>query len=141
MTTVEANGVTLGVEHFGEAAAPLILLAGGTTMFSWPDVLCEALAHGGRHVVRYDLRDSGAPGPSERRGPCVTLNALDPIQARACPGIPPARGSDELGIRASRAAGRGARQKTPPPAPMSWPVTHRASGPARKAKTSPTSLG
>jgi hypothetical protein len=23
MTTVEANGVTLGVEHFGEAAAPL----------------------------------------------------------------------------------------------------------------------
>src|SRR6266542_1073082 len=27
MTTVEANGVTLGVERFGEAAAPLILLA------------------------------------------------------------------------------------------------------------------
>jgi hypothetical protein len=52
MTTVEANGVTLGVEHFGEAAAPLILLAGGTTMLSWPDALCEALARGGRHVVR-----------------------------------------------------------------------------------------
>jgi hypothetical protein len=34
MTTVEANGVTLGVEHFGEAAAPLILLAGGTTSCS-----------------------------------------------------------------------------------------------------------
>ena len=60
MTTVEANGVTLGVEHFGETAAPLILLAGGTTMLSWPDALCEALARGGRHVVRYDLRDSGA---------------------------------------------------------------------------------
>jgi pimeloyl-ACP methyl ester carboxylesterase len=59
MTTVEANGVTLGVEHFGDAAAPLVLLAGGTTMLSWPDALCEALAHGGRHVVRYDLRDSG----------------------------------------------------------------------------------
>jgi pimeloyl-ACP methyl ester carboxylesterase len=60
MTTVEVNGVTLGVEHFGEAAAPLILLAGGTTMLSWPDALCEALARGGRHAVRYDLRDSGA---------------------------------------------------------------------------------
>ena len=42
MTTVEANGVTLGVEHFGDAAAPLVLLAGGTTMLSWPDALCEA---------------------------------------------------------------------------------------------------
>ena len=53
MMTVEANGVTLGVEQFGEAAAPLILLAGGTTVLSWPDALCEALARGGRHVVRY----------------------------------------------------------------------------------------
>ena len=60
MTTVEANGVTLGVTHFGDAAAPLVLCAGGTTMLSWPDALCESLARGGRHVVRYDLRDSGA---------------------------------------------------------------------------------
>jgi hypothetical protein len=37
MTTVEANGVTLGVEHFGEATAPLILLVGGPTMLSWHD--------------------------------------------------------------------------------------------------------
>ena len=34
MTTVEANRVTLGFEHFGDAAAPLVLLAGGTTMLS-----------------------------------------------------------------------------------------------------------
>ena len=60
MTTVEADGVTLGVEHFGDAAAPLVLLAGGPTLLSWPDALCEALARGGRHVVRYDLRDCGA---------------------------------------------------------------------------------
>jgi hypothetical protein len=37
MATVEANGVTLGVEHFGDAAAPLVLLAGGTTLLSGPD--------------------------------------------------------------------------------------------------------
>jgi pimeloyl-ACP methyl ester carboxylesterase len=59
-TIIEANGITLGVEHFGDAATPLVLLAGATTMLSWPDALCEALARGGRHVVRYDLRDSGA---------------------------------------------------------------------------------
>jgi hypothetical protein len=36
MTTVEANRGALGVERFGEAAAPLVLLAGSTTMLSWP---------------------------------------------------------------------------------------------------------
>lgn len=74
MTTVEANGVTIGVERFGDEAAPLVLLAGGTTMLSWPDALCEALARGGRHVVRYDLRDSGAfttSIPSGRRTRCA----------------------------------------------------------------------
>jgi pimeloyl-ACP methyl ester carboxylesterase len=76
MTTVEANGVTLGVEHFGDAVAPLVLLAGGTTMLSWPDALCEALARGGRHVVRYDLRDSGASTTLDPDAPGYTLRDL-----------------------------------------------------------------
>jgi hypothetical protein len=42
MPTVEANGVSLGVEHFGEAAA-LVVLAGGTTMLTWPDALDSSL--------------------------------------------------------------------------------------------------
>jgi len=58
LETVDANDVTLGVEHFGDATAPLVLLAGGTTMLSWPDALCEVLARGGRHVVRYASRRS-----------------------------------------------------------------------------------
>jgi pimeloyl-ACP methyl ester carboxylesterase len=69
--TIDANGVTLGGEHFGEAAAPLILLAGGPTMLSWPDALCEALARGGRHVVRYDLRDSGASTTVDPEAPRI----------------------------------------------------------------------
>src|SRR6266542_3144600 len=76
MTTVEANGVTLGVEHFGDAAAPLVLLAGGTTMLSWPDALCEALARGGRHVVRYDLRDCGTSTTVNPKAPAYTLRDL-----------------------------------------------------------------
>jgi pimeloyl-ACP methyl ester carboxylesterase len=76
MATVEANGVTLAVEHFGDAAAPLVLLAGGTTMLSWPDALCEALAGGGRHVVRYDLRDSGASTTVSSKAPAYTLRDL-----------------------------------------------------------------
>ena len=76
MTTVEADGVMLGVEHFGDAAAPLVLLTGGTTMLSWPDTLCEALARGGRHVVRYDLRDSGASTTVDPQAPAYTLRDL-----------------------------------------------------------------
>ncbi len=76
MTTVEANEVTIGVEHFGDVAAPLVLLAGGTTMLSWPDALCEALARGGRHVVRYDLRDAGASTTVDPERPAYTLRDL-----------------------------------------------------------------
>ena len=72
MTTVEANGVA----HFGDAAAPLVLCAGGTTMLSWPDALCESLARGGRHVVRYDLRDSGASSTVDPEAPAYTLRDL-----------------------------------------------------------------
>ena len=76
MTTVQANGLTLGVAHFGDAAAPLVLCAGGTTMLSWPDALCESVARGGRHVVRYDLRDSGASITVDPEAPAYTLRDL-----------------------------------------------------------------
>ncbi len=75
-TTIEANGVTLGVEHFGDTSAPLVLLVGGTTMLAWPDALCEALARGGRHVVRYDLRDCGASTTVDPEAPAYTLRDL-----------------------------------------------------------------
>ncbi|THV27313.1 alpha/beta fold hydrolase [Glycomyces paridis] len=70
------ENVELGVEHFGDPAAPLVLLAGGTTMLSWPDPLCEALARGGRHVVRYDLRDSGESTTVDPESPAYTLRDL-----------------------------------------------------------------
>jgi pimeloyl-ACP methyl ester carboxylesterase len=102
MTTVEADGVMLGVEHFGDAAAPLVLLTGGTTMLSWPGTLCEALARGGRHVVRYDLRDSGASTTGDPQAPAYTLRlpprragdtraagTLSPASDRQCPGFIP----------------------------------------------------
>ncbi|MGH2823544.1 MAG: alpha/beta fold hydrolase [Thermoleophilaceae bacterium] len=66
----------LGVERFGDEAAPLVLLAGGTTMLSWPDALCEALARGGRHVVRYDLRDCGESTTVDPKAPAYTLRDL-----------------------------------------------------------------
>ncbi|MET9141293.1 alpha/beta fold hydrolase [Streptomyces parvulus] len=76
MSTVKVNGVSLGVESFGPEDAPLVLLAGGTTMLSWPDALCERLAAGGRRVVRYDLRDSGESTTENPEAPAYTLRDL-----------------------------------------------------------------
>jgi pimeloyl-ACP methyl ester carboxylesterase len=76
MTTINANEVALGIESFGDEDAPLVLLAGGTTMLSWPDALCERLATGGRRVVRYDLRDSGESTTTDPEAPAYTLRDL-----------------------------------------------------------------
>ncbi|APE35830.1 alpha/beta hydrolase [Nocardia mangyaensis] len=75
-TTVQANGVELGIERFGREDDPLVLLAGGTTMLSWPDAVCERLAAGGRHVVRYDLRDSGGSTTLDPEQPAYDLRDL-----------------------------------------------------------------
>jgi pimeloyl-ACP methyl ester carboxylesterase len=84
MTTVNANEVAIGIESFGDDdAAPLVLLAGGTTMLSWPDPLCERLATGGRRVVRYDLRDSGAF--DDGRPGSARLHAARPRRRRCGP--------------------------------------------------------
>src|SRR5437660_11621236 len=76
MTTVNGNEVALGIESFGDDDAPLVLLAGGTTMLSWPDALCGRLAAGGRRVVRYDLRDSGESTTADPEAPAYTLREL-----------------------------------------------------------------
>ena len=58
---VEANGVTLCAESFGDPAdPPIVLVMGmGSSMLWWPETFCEMLAGGGRFVIRYDHRDTG----------------------------------------------------------------------------------
>ncbi|MER6166025.1 alpha/beta fold hydrolase [Streptomyces violaceorubidus] len=85
MTTVSVNEIAMGVESFGDRDAPLVLLAGGTTMLSWPDALRERLAAAGRHVVRYDLRDSGESTTVDPGAPDYTLRDLA-ADAAALPG-------------------------------------------------------
>lgn len=76
MLSLRANGVELGVECFGREGDPLVLLAGGTTMLSWPDALCERVAAGGRRVARYDLRDCGGSTTVDPETPGYTLRDL-----------------------------------------------------------------
>jgi pimeloyl-ACP methyl ester carboxylesterase len=58
---VEANGVPLCVETFGDPADPAILLIAGAAMSMdwWDDAFCARLAAGPRYVIRYDHRDTG----------------------------------------------------------------------------------
>ena len=53
--------VELCIEDFGDPQHPTILLVGGAAAsMDWWDVdFCTRLADGGRHVVRYDHRDTG----------------------------------------------------------------------------------
>ena len=75
-TSVRANGVDLGIESFGRENDPLVVLVGAPTMLSWPDALCERLASGGRRIVRYDLRDSGASTTVDPENPEYDLRDL-----------------------------------------------------------------
>jgi pimeloyl-ACP methyl ester carboxylesterase len=70
---VQANGIRLAYEEFGDAGNPVILLIMGlgTQMIAWPEEFCEALAAQGYRVIRFDNRDIGlsqkwddAPVPS-----------------------------------------------------------------------------
>src|SRR5215207_7471801 len=137
MTTVDANGVALGIESFGDDDAPLVLLAGGTTMLSWPDALCERLAAGERRVVRYDLHDSGESTTANPKAPAYTLRdlAADAAALADALGGGPAHlaGSVSAGWspRWPRSTIRARSQRSP------WPAPAR-SRPARPTMTSPT---
>jgi pimeloyl-ACP methyl ester carboxylesterase len=85
---VQANGVDLCVEAFGDPRDPAILLiAGGMgSMLSWEDEFCERLAAGGRCVIRYDQRDTGRsvtyePGAPQYTGPDLVADAVGILDA------------------------------------------------------------
>jgi pimeloyl-ACP methyl ester carboxylesterase len=58
---IEANGVELCTEPFGDPADPSILLVMGVgaSMLWWDHGFCRLLAERGRFVIRYDHRDTG----------------------------------------------------------------------------------
>lgn len=58
---IEANGVALCTEPFGDPtdAAMLLVMGLGASMLWWEDGFCRMLADSGRFVIRYDHRDTG----------------------------------------------------------------------------------
>ena len=58
---LQANGLKIAYDEFGEAQNPaIILIMGlGTQMIAWPVSFCESLAALGFRVIRFDNRDIG----------------------------------------------------------------------------------
>lgn len=59
---VNTNGAVLHAEAFGRVGDPPVLLIMGAMASGtwWPEEFCQRLAARGRHVLRYDHRDTGA---------------------------------------------------------------------------------
>jgi pimeloyl-ACP methyl ester carboxylesterase len=58
---IGADGIELATESFGDAAhsTVLLIMGGMASMLWWPQEFCKRLASHGRHVIRYDQRDTG----------------------------------------------------------------------------------
>jgi pimeloyl-ACP methyl ester carboxylesterase len=85
---IEANGVVLCAEAFGDSADPPILLVTGVgaSMLWWEEGFCKLLADGGRFVIRYDHRDTGRsvtyePGHPEYTGADLVGDAAGVLDA------------------------------------------------------------
>ena len=89
---VEANGVELCTEAFGDPADPPILLVMGigASMLWWEEGFCRLLADGGRFVIRYDHRDTGRsvtyePGRPGYSGADLVADAAGVLDAYGIP--------------------------------------------------------
>ena len=95
---IEANGVELCTEPFGDPGDPAILLVAGlgSSMLWWEEGFCRMLAGGGRYVIRYDLRDTGRSVTSAHGRPGYTGSDLVADAAGVL---------DAYGIRAAHVVG------------------------------------
>jgi pimeloyl-ACP methyl ester carboxylesterase len=89
---IEANGVELCTEAFGEPADPpvLLIMGMGGSMLWWEDGFCHLLAEGGRFVIRYDHRDTGRsatyePGRPGYTGADLVADAVGVLDAYGIP--------------------------------------------------------
>jgi pimeloyl-ACP methyl ester carboxylesterase len=85
---VEANGVELCTEPFGDPGDPPVLLVMGisASMLWWEGGFCRLLADGGRFMIRYDHRDTGRSVTGEPGRPRYTGSDLVADAARVLDG-------------------------------------------------------
>ncbi len=89
---IDANGVELCAESFGDPADPAILLVMGIggSMLWWEEGFCGMVADGRRFVIRYDHRDTGRsvayePGRPGYTGADLVTDAVGVLDAYGVP--------------------------------------------------------
>jgi pimeloyl-ACP methyl ester carboxylesterase len=89
---IEANGVELCAEAFGDPDDPpiLLIMGIGASMLWWEEGFCGMLAERGRFVIRYDHRDTGRsvtyePGRPGYGGAALTADAAGVLDAYGLP--------------------------------------------------------
>jgi pimeloyl-ACP methyl ester carboxylesterase len=89
---IEANGIRLCTEPFGNPADPpvLLLMGAGGSMLWWEEGFCRLLAGRGRFVIRYDQRDTGRsvtdePGRPQYTSADLLADALGVLDAYELP--------------------------------------------------------
>src|ERR671937_1991657 len=89
---VEANGVELCTESFGDPADPpiLVIMGVGASMLWCDERFCRLLADGGRFVIHYDHRDTGRsityePGRPGYTGADLVADAVGVLDAYEIP--------------------------------------------------------
>jgi pimeloyl-ACP methyl ester carboxylesterase len=85
---LDVDGVRIAAETFGSAGDPAVLLiaGAGASMDWWEPEFCTRLAAAGRHVIRYDHRDTGEsesypPGRPGYRADRLHLDAVGVLDA------------------------------------------------------------
>ncbi len=68
--TVDANGISIAYERWGDPAdtAVLLIMGLGGQLVMWPDTLCTQLVDAGFQVVRFDNRDVGLSSHFDHHG-------------------------------------------------------------------------
>jgi pimeloyl-ACP methyl ester carboxylesterase len=70
MAKVDANGIQIEYETFGDPDSPALLLIIGLSLqlIDWDEKLCQQLAQQGHYVIRFDNRDTGLSSKIEEAG-------------------------------------------------------------------------
>ena len=85
---LEVNGAELCVDTIGDPAQPAVLLIMGAagSMDRWEEPFCERLAAAGRHVIRYDHRDTGGSTTSPRASRATAATTSSPTPSGSSTG-------------------------------------------------------
>lgn len=70
MPNIQANGIQIEYDTFGDPSSPALLLIAGLSgqMILWDETLCEQLSERSLYVIRFDNRDVGLSSKFEKVG-------------------------------------------------------------------------